>query len=60
MTRQARTILIRRYTAMATDCARWVCLNPQNAATWRAEAAKLRALAAALEVDAQIAAYRAA
>lgn len=44
----------------ATERASWVYLNPQNAATWRADAAKFRALAAAAEVDIQIGKYEAA
>jgi hypothetical protein len=47
--------LVRRYNNWATDAERFVCLNPRHAETWRKEAAKLRALAAAAEVDLQIA-----
>jgi hypothetical protein len=46
---------IHQYREMANDAARWVGLNPANAATWKAEAAKFHALAAAAEVDLQIA-----
>lgn len=43
--------------ADATERNRWVYLNPQNADVWRADVAKLRALAAAAEVDIQIGNY---
>jgi len=49
------TIIIRRHTEWANEAAAWVCLNPANADHWRHEAAKFRALAAAAEVDLQIA-----
>jgi hypothetical protein len=41
----------------AKERSRWVYLNPQNADVWRADVAKLRALAAAIEVDIQLGNY---
>ena len=55
MTQTQLRQIIRQYRRMATDSARLVSLNPQNAGTWKAEVAKFRALAAAAEVDLQIA-----
>ena len=55
MTKTELRIMIRQYRNMATDAARNICLNPANAAIWRAEVAKFRALAAAAEVDLRIA-----
>lgn len=53
MTKTELRQTIRHYRVWATDAKRLVCLNPQNAETWRKEAAKLQALAAAAEVDLQ-------
>lgn len=56
MTKAQTKIRIRTLREFATDAARNVTLNPKNAAIWKAEVIKFRALAAALEVDMQIAA----
>lgn len=50
--------LVRKYTELAADTRRLIYLNPRNAATWRADAARFAALAAAAEVDLQISIYK--
>ena len=44
-------------SAQATELAGWVVLSPQNAAVWRAEAAKFQALADAIKADIQSGRY---